>query len=182
MGSRSRALTTDISNPDAISRCCCSTGRGLSGGPVAARQRPQRRGLGGTAVAGDGSATEAGQAGGVPVRARRAPRRCRRRRDSGGQGRGNQSRAVKIRAFRVREDGEVSTEVPFGPFFPRGWSCLEAAGAPDPGPLQRGRCAKNDVGLDTWGGWVHISRAGTPKWKFPISKFGPYPSGSATLH
>jgi hypothetical protein len=75
---------------------------GLSGGQVAARQRPQRR------------------------------------RDSGRQGRGNQSWAVKIRAFGVREDQEVSLEVAFGPFF--------GAGAPDPGPCQRGRCAKNDKG------------------------------------
>jgi len=54
----------------------------------------------------------------------RAPRRCQHRRDSGGQGRGNQSWAVKIRAFRVREDREVSPAVLFGPFF----SALELSG------------------------------------------------------
>jgi hypothetical protein len=37
----------------------------LLGGKVAARQRPQRAGLEGTAIAGDRVATEAGQGGGV---------------------------------------------------------------------------------------------------------------------
>lgn len=63
----------------------------------------------------------------------------------------------------------MSLQVPLGPFFRR-WGCLEAAGAPDPGPCQRGRCAKNDVGLDTWGGGCIFLVSGTPKWKFPLDK------------
>jgi hypothetical protein len=59
--------------------------------------------------------------------------------------------------------------------------CLEAAGAPDPGPCQRGRCAKNERmmwGLTRGGGrWVYISRVGDSKLEIPAKMESPDESG-----
>jgi hypothetical protein len=65
---RSRARTTGTSSPPAITPAVVQPRRRLPGGDTAPGQRPQRRGLGGTATARDRAATAAGQGGGLSCR------------------------------------------------------------------------------------------------------------------
>jgi len=61
----------------------------------------------------------------------------------------------------------VSLDVPFGPFFaalePPGGSRSARSGAVPKGEVRK----ENDVGLDTWGGRVYISRVGDSKMEIP---------------
>ena len=67
----------------------------------------------------------------------------------------------------MREDGEVSLEVPFGPFFFGAGAAWRQQERPIRGRAKGGGAQRMMWGL-TRGGWVYISRVGDSKMEIPV--------------